>query len=252
MEIQLINTLLLLLCLAALYVLYRKIKRVDAATWDLPSLDYRINQAELRLYHQLEALDSLNALIRPVVPLPPLREWAGSPDFLLEIAKVILQKKPLTIVECSSGSSTLVAARCCQLNGSGHVYSLEHESVFAEATRNNLREAGLEGWATVIHAPLKEHELSGAKYPWYDLSELPNLAIDLLVVDGPPAALAPQSRYPAGPYLVPHLSQGGAIMLDDADRRDEREIVKRWQQQFPQLDVQTRPAEKGLRIIVKT
>ena len=251
MAIHFINTALLLICLAFLVVLYRKIKRIDLTTWEIPALDDKINSAELRLYRQLEALHNLNALIKPTKPLPPLREWAGSPDFLLELAKAALSNKPQTIVECSSGSSTLVAARCCQLNGVGHVFSLEHEPIFAEATRNNLRNSGLDEWATVIDAPLKDHQLEGQTYPWYDITQLPEASIDLLVIDGPPATLAPQARYPAGPELFPRLSERAIVLLDDAARPDEKKIVKRWELGFPQAKAEFIPIEKGLSIITK-
>lgn len=249
MAIHFINTALLLACLATLLIVYRKIKCIDCMTWNIPALDDKIKFAELRLYRQLEALHNLNALIKPPVPLPPLRQWAGSPDFLLELAKSALSNKPQTIVECSSGSSTLVTARCCQLNGFGHVYSLEHEPAFAEATRRNLRDSGLDEWATVIDAPLKDHHHEGQKYPWYDISQLPGASIDLLVIDGPPAELAPMARYPAGPELFPRLSNRALVLLDDADRPDEEEIVKRWVRAFPQIKARHLQTEKGLCII---
>jgi len=250
MAYMFVSIVLLVLLLAALYSQQRKITRIDRATWDLPAmLDEKINLAELRLYRQIEALTALNALIRPVLPLPPLRAWAGSPDFLLELARCVMLKKPSVIVECSSGASTVVAARCCQLNGSGHVYSLEHERVFAEATRERLREQGLVGWATVIDAPLEVGIVSGDSYSWYTLHDLPDQPIDLLVVDGPPASLGPLARYPAGPKLLPRLSGRGLVLVDDADRTDERQIVQRWQDEFPALKARHVIAEKGLVVL---
>jgi len=245
-----LNIVLLGVLLAVLYLQHHKIVRVDRATWDLPKmLDEKINLAELRLYRQLEALTALNALIRPVLPLPPLRVWAGSPDFLLQLARRILIRRPVVIVECSSGASTVVAARCCQLNGSGHVYALEHEQVFAETTREYLREQELEDWATVIVAPLEVIELSGIEYAWYALRALPDQPIDLLVVDGPPSSLGPLARYPAGPKLLPRLSRNAAVLVDDADRPDEQQMVRLWQEEFPALEVHHVTAEKGLVIL---
>jgi len=248
-----LNIVLLSALLALLYMQHRKIERVDRATWNLPKmLDDKINLAELRLYRQLEALTALNALIRPVFPLPPLRVWAGSPDFLLELARRILLRRPVVIVECSSGASSVVAAHCCQLNGLGHVYALEHEPVFAEATRGYLREQGLEDWATVIDAPLEAVELSGVEYAWYGLNALPAQHIDLLVVDGPPASLGPMARYPAGPKLLSRLATNAVVLVDDADREDEQQIVRLWQEEFPALKAIHVTAEKGLVILEQT
>lgn len=245
-----INVILLAAVLAVLYLQHHKIARVDRATWDLPKmLDEKINLSELRLYRQLEALTALNTLIRPAQPLPPLRVWAGSPDFLLELARNVLHRRPAVIVECSSGASTVVAARCCQLNGAGHVFSLEHEPEFAEATRGYLRDQGLSEWATVIDAPLETVALSGVEYAWYALRDLPDQPIDLLVVDGPPAALGPMARYPAGPKLLPRLSPNAAVLADDADREDEQKMLRLWQEAFPALKAHRVMAEKGLVIL---
>jgi tRNA A58 N-methylase Trm61 len=89
---------------------------------------------------------------------------------LLAVAERILQTKPFTIVECSSGVSTVVAARCCQLVGHGHVFSLEHEAEYAEKTRQQLVKHGLEQWATVFHSPLVS---VGDGRRWYSDDVLP-------------------------------------------------------------------------------
>lgn len=252
MILVILSFILLVLLLGAIYVLLRKINRIDRATWDLPKvLDSKINDAELRLYRQIEALTGLNALIHPILPLPPLREWAGSPDFLLELARRVIAKKPLTVVECGCGASTLVAARSCQLVSNGHVYSLEHEPGFAQATRDRLKEAGLGEYATVIDAPLESVELSNESFLWYSLASLPDLEIDLLVVDGPPATLHPLARYPAGPKLLPRLAPGASVFVDDANRADETEMVRRWMMEFPELLQESHQAEKGLVVLSK-
>jgi hypothetical protein len=62
------------------------------------------------LYRQVQAFIGLKDLLNLTVPLPPLRMWAASPDFLLVIARHALTAKPRVVVECSSGSSTVVLA----------------------------------------------------------------------------------------------------------------------------------------------
>lgn len=224
-----------------------RIERASHGTMDL--IRNSINGSELRLYRQIESLLALDKLLKPKTPLPPMREWAGSPDFLLEVTREILQRHPETIVECSSGASTVVSAYCCQLNGRGHVYSLENAPEFAAKTRNMLKAANLESWATVIDAPLQPYTFEGKAYSWYSLKHLPNQDIDMLVVDGPPGRLNEQARYPAGPVLIPKMSNTGIIMLDDSNRLDERRSIERWIAQFPQLRAENRSAEKGLTIL---
>jgi len=55
---------------------------------------------------------------------------------------------------------------------------------------------------------------------------------DLLIIDGPPNGTQHLARYPALPILFHLLSEDVAVLLDDAFRVDEREIVKLWQKEF--------------------
>lgn len=233
-----------------LVLIYRKLVGIASevkSTRDTLRID--IEKAELRLYRQIESLQALSSLLDLPKPLPPLREWAGSPDFLLEVCREALIRKPDRTIECSSGVSTLVAARCCQLNERGHVYSLENSAEYAQKTREMLQGAGLQDWATVIEAPLKPHMFEGESYAWYETDQLPSGRIDLLVIDGPLGRLNQQARYPAGPMLFPRLSERALVMVDDANRPDERRIVERWQREFPKFRIARREAEKGLALL---
>jgi predicted O-methyltransferase YrrM len=168
-------------------------------------------------------------------PLPWTEHWSAAEDFLLLIADHCLAHRPRRILECSSGLSTLVLARCCQLNGRGQVLSLENGEEFARATREHLRNLGLENQARVLHAPLEEQEVNGGIFQWYGLPPALPEDMDMLVVDGPPGFLQPLSRYPALPLLRKRLAPGCHIFLDDAAREDEKEIARRWQRENPGL-----------------
>jgi predicted O-methyltransferase YrrM len=197
-------------------------------------------------FRQLEALANLRAEIEPVGILPPTRGWAASPDFLVVVASAAREHRPQCVVECSSGVSTIVLARCMQKNGSGHVYSLEHDPIYAVRTRDHLVRLGLAEWATVIDAPLEEQVIDQGVHRWYAKDKLPgHLTIDMLIIDGPPADTQSLARYPAGPVLFPRLSENGRVYLDDADRQDEREIVARWLARFAMLQHANIPTEKG-------
>src|SRR3546814_9693589 len=77
------------------------------------------------------------------------------------------EEKPAVVVECGSGLSTVVIARCLQLNGGGQVFSLEHMEKFAAQTRKELSRRGLSDWARVIDAPLERLESLGREVRWY-------------------------------------------------------------------------------------
>lgn len=202
------------------------------------------------LFRQLEALQGLYVSLGLRRALPLTRGWAASPDFLQELAAHALDEKPACVVECSSGTSTLVLARCMQINGTGKVYSLEHDPAYARRTRRQLELHGLASWATVIDAPLSAQAFGNGKHIWYDCSGLAiGQAIDMVVIDGPPQASDAEARYPAGPALFPYLAPGAAIFLDDAARPGERAALQRWSQEFPELEILSLPCEKGAAVL---
>lgn len=256
-NLLLIVVLLLVLLLVALqlYSLW-KLRRIDANTWDsmAPHIA-RARDTVLRgqdnLFRQWESLLALYTDLHLEYGLPGTRGWAGSPDFLLAVARRVLTTRPARVVECSSGVSTLLIARALQLNGAGHVYSLEHEVAYAEKTRQELDRHGLGDWATVIHAPLGACRTEVGEQRWYDISALPEGDINLLVIDGPPGTTGPLARYPAGPQLFARLSSGAAVYLDDADRPDERDAVARWQREFAGLQSEMVALEKGMTVLRK-
>jgi hypothetical protein len=114
--------------------------------------------------------------------------------------------------------------------------------------RRQLEREGLEAVATVLEAPLVAHPLALAGAPWYDeaaLGALPDEGIELLLVDGPPGygegmAL---SRHPALPVFAERLADGALVVLDDAERPGEREILGRWERD-QRFAFDRRPAER--------
>lgn len=176
-------------------------------------------------------------------------QWAAAPDFLRLIVEHTLTERPSVIVECGSGTTTLMLARCCQINGTGRVYSLEHEPAFAERTRSELARYDLQAYASVLDAPLVEHRLGTETFAWYDPGGLTAFAIDLLVIDGPPGQRQRHARYPALPVLFPRLAARYTVFLDDAARADEREIIRRWQRDYPGLDHRLLDTERGCSVL---
>jgi hypothetical protein len=218
-----------------------KIRRVHSKTFEI--LSHMQIQSD-NLFQQIQSLVTLQNRLQLSAALPPLRGWNASPDFLMILMNYALEKKPRVIVECGSGASTIVLARCSQISGCGHVYSLEHDAVFAEKTRSRLITAGLADWVTVLNAPLTPHAITGDIWPWYSLEGVPD-CIDLLVVDGPPMPLGEMIRYPAGPLLLHRLNETGAVFLDDTKRADEKAILERWISERGNFMIEEFETEKG-------
>lgn len=234
-----------------LIALYVKVRKVHLATYRLLDDVAQTRRETEALIPQAQALMALDRSLGLTKPLPPTRGWAGSPDFLLALTEEAFRRKPKVVVECSSGVSTIVIARCLQLNGAGHVWSLEHEAQYAVKTRRMLAEHGLSDWATVLDAPLQTIHTDT---PWYREEELPQEIgpIEMLVVDGPPSAVAPLARAPAMPRLRERMAPNFVVMIDDADRPDETEMIRRWCSAEPRLREIRVACEKGLAVLELT
>jgi len=176
-------------------------------------------------------------------------DWSAAPDFLELIVEHALAAQPGTIVECSSGTTTVILARCCDLNRRGRVYSLENGAEFAARTRSELARHRLGPYAEVIDAPLTGQAVAGREFQWYRLDGLPERPIDMLVIDGPPGFIQRHSRYPALPLLRARLSDRCVVFMDDAARPDEREIVEAWCREFPDARLQYVDNERGCAIL---
>jgi len=163
----------------------------------------------------------------------PWTDGAIRPAALVRIANEIVFADRREVVELGSGISTVVLARLLSARG-GRITSLEHDPDWAGVVGGQLSREGLTGVATLIEAPLEPSALSLSGAPWYAESAvgaLPPAGIDLLLVDGPPGygEGMSHSRYPALPALADRLAPGCLVILDDADREPEREIVRRWE-----------------------
>lgn len=246
--LQILTIALIVAALLAVLGIFHKARKIHLATFRLLENADTTRRESTVLFSQLQALSALENKLGLPQALPPMRGWAGSPDFLLTVADAVLRRKPATVVECSSGVSTLVAARCLQLNGAGHVYSLEHDKAYAGKTAQMLKQYGVDEWATVLYAPLISKDNT---FTWYDDSVLPSdiRPIELLVVDGPPHHTAPLARLPAIPRLLSRMADKAVVILDDAAREEEQEIVKQWTQIAPEFSANYLHHEKGCTVL---
>ena len=255
-EVVLIIALGVMLCLFML-VQVESHHRIQQATQQLLQQQRNIEQQKNEIYkqfQQIESLFSVFSLLRINRPLPPMGGWAISPDFGKIIVDLVLEKKPKIILEASSGVSTLIASYCLKQLGEGTVISLEEENKYAEVSNKALIKHGLKDIATVIHAPLEEIEIEGKKWTWYALTKIKGIKpIDMLIIDGPAqyGRVDKMIRYPALPLLFDSLSDDAIIILDDADRKDEKDIVELWLKQFNCFEVERIDTEKGTVILHK-
>jgi predicted O-methyltransferase YrrM len=193
----------------------------------LRDLEYRIEETN----RQQLALTNIRPLLGSL-PVP-FGDWAINPFFGEEIVFTLMDERPKLVVECGSGSSTVLIAACLRQLGQGRLVALEHDAAFAHRTERLLTMHGLDEVGRVIEAPLERRSIDGRVYEWYSdvLGQHPR-EIDVLIVDGPPGDTGPLARYPAVPLLKEGLSPNCVILLDDANRADEQSIGKRWAEEL--------------------
>jgi predicted O-methyltransferase YrrM len=188
---------------------------------------------------EIEALHQLFGEFRPRAPMPSSGDFALNPTDLLELLHLVRLRRPGLVVELGSGTSTIWLAYAQEQHG-GRLVSLDHDADYGLRTHDQLGMHGLSGTAEVRVAPLADLEADGRMFRWYDPEKLADLHdIELLVIDGPPAATGPDARYPAMHALATRLAPEATIVLDDVHRADEREAVRRWTENVAGLAVRT-------------
>lgn len=212
---------------------------------------YRGIIEEIRFQDQrTQAMFNIYGLVKPRLPLPYLSGWAAFPELISTIIGEVLKNKPAHIVELGSGSSTIITSYVLEDLGSGKISSFDHDEQYGGVTRTRLENHKLSDFATVIPAPLKSIQIEGNSYNWYDIN-LDDITtpIDMIVVDGPPEKTQKHARFPALPYLYEKLSEKAVVILDDAGRKEESEIVEKWLTMYPEFTHEYVYTEKGISIL---
>jgi hypothetical protein len=178
---------------------------------------------------QTYAWINIQSYLQMELPLPVFDSFSASPDFIQFLLNYVSTQKPKFIVECGSGISTVVLGYALKKNGFGKLIALEHNKDYFLRTESLIKHHGLDSFVQIKHAPLGKITIKNLEWEWYKLDkEWFQAPIELLVVDGPPKATGPLARYPTLPKIQPYLASGAGILLDDYDRFDEKEIVRRW------------------------
>lgn len=144
----------------------------------------------------------------------------------LEYLEAVAQKSVNTqgpILECGSGVTTILLGL---LSGKRNieVWSLEHSPEWRDRVTGTLEQNDVSD-VHVLSSPLVEY----GDFVWYDppLSQMPE-KFSLVVCDGPPGDTK-GGRYGLLPVIGSRLPPGSTILLDDADRPGEAELIARWE-----------------------
>jgi predicted O-methyltransferase YrrM len=155
-----------------------------------------------------------------------------------------------------SGMSTLLFSLYSQaqkVSGAGtvQIVSIEHDEQWLNETAERLITLGTRARVSLIHCELKQvpRAMGHRKSYSVNVDQVRNLldsrGPELVFIDGPPAAVG---RHETLLTIADLLKDGAEILLDDADRPGEQEVIAYWKQHFKdQLRYQgTIPAGDGL------
>ncbi|WP_454167394.1 class I SAM-dependent methyltransferase [Microbacterium lacticum] len=215
-------------------------------------VDRRIDRLPALLLTEMQAMQQLFQRFSPRATLPLIAGWALSPRGLLTLTDLIADTDAHLVLECGSGTSTLWMAYALQRKGGGKAIALDHLPEYADRTRAMIHAHGLDDFADVRLSPLVPRATPRGEFLWYDF-DADSLAgpIEVLLVDGPPGDTGPHARYPALPVLVDHLAVGAHVLMDDVNRRDEREVLDIWLSEVPGLS-RLVPPGMGLELLTVT
>lgn len=215
---------------------------------------YRLQAEESEhLQYKYQCISELNTLLPIRSPLPPMTGWAATPELAITVLKHIRLKKPSLIVELGSGVTTLVSAYSLEkYYPEGEIISLDHDSEYANITRNELNHHELSKYVDIRTATLKDTDVNGRKHKWYDTDTCKfDKSIDLLIIDGPPVKTESFARYPALPVLEKFLSNTCTVILHDTNRKEESDIVKKWLKEHPAFKASVKLTDKGITVLTR-
>jgi Methyltransferase domain len=150
--------------------------------------------------------------------------WSAGSEYLDAVAAAAVAERG-PILECGSGLTTLVLAAIARRTGSS-IWTLEDDPDWYRAVESGLERLRLH--ADVQLTPLRSY----GDFDWFgtDPSLLPTFS--LVVCDGP-AGSTRGGRLGLLPVLRGRLARGCTILLDDASRASEQEILRSWESQTP-------------------
>jgi len=151
-------------------------------------------------------------------------------ETLQYLDSMIKSKKVGFILEFGSGVSTEFWSEKLP---DATVISFDNSRRYTKITRSRLNKKARN--ATVVFAPLRIKRLFGihyitCKFLPYLRKNPPSKPFDVMLIDGPPGYLYAREATILQAY--PYLDEKTLIIVDDAEREIEREMIERWSEMF--------------------
>ena len=148
--------------------------------------------------------------------------YAARADYLEEVARLASATRG-PVLECGSGLTTLLVGLLAGRRGV-ETWALEHSPEWHARVAEVVRHQRIPNVRLRL-APLRDY----GGFEWYEppAEDWPR-EFRLIVCDGPPGATR-GGRYGLLPVVGPRLAPDALILLDDAGREGEREVLRRWE-----------------------
>ncbi len=147
--------------------------------------------------------------------------WSVLEEYLSACIKFALASDG-PILECGSGLTTVVLGVIAERSGNT-VWSLEHNKEWSERVDRYLKKYQINSVRLCVN-PLKDF----TDFSWYDppLDVMPD-RFSMVICDGPPKNTR-GGRYGLLPVMKSRFKPGTIILLDDAEREQEKAIATLW------------------------
>jgi len=147
--------------------------------------------------------------------------FAAQTDYLEEVCSQAARTSG-PVLECGSGLTSVMLGLLAGRRGV-QTWSLEHVAEWRSRVTNVLERFEIPN-VQICGAPLR----SFGEFDWYDapLVLMPK-EFQLVICDGPPGSTT-GGRYGLLPVMGERLPAGSVILLDDATRPGEVEVLRRW------------------------
>jgi hypothetical protein len=145
--------------------------------------------------------------------------------YLEEVARRAVEARG-PILEIGSGLTTLILGALTARRGLP-VWTLEHHPHYFRQTQESIKTHNLPN-LHLTFAPLRDY----GEFCWYDapLDTLPR-DFSLVIADGPPGDVK-GGRFGLLPVLRSHFASEVIVLLDDAEREQEKVVLRRWECEF--------------------
>ena len=224
----------------------------------IQSLKYQLSkQLKKEIANSIKQLEFHQALHALIGDLPaPLHGWPISPDFALQLVRLIRDQNYDLIIEFGSGSSTLICLQTferfnlhsvTQPESLPRLITFEHLEEYHHKTNDlvescvnrtllNLRLSPLEPWANSTGNYNYYSGTASIREGFHAVANSVEHPLKVLVVsDGPPGGTCHWARYPAFPIVLDAASGMDIsidFLLDDMIRTDEKEMAMAWEERI--------------------